>query len=67
MWVEREVAFAMQERKYKDRIVPILLSDCDPKELSWVLPLLQQVDFRSGFARGCRDLMKIWGIGYRPG
>ncbi len=65
MWVEREVAFAMQERKFKGKIVPILVSDCDPRELSWVLPSLQNVDFRGDFAEGCRDLMKIWGVGYR--
>lgn len=63
--LERCDWFAMQERKFKGKIVPILLSDCDPRELSWVLPSLQNVDFRGDFAEGCRDLMKIWGVGYR--
>jgi hypothetical protein len=33
MWVKREVAFALQDPRYEDRIVPLKYRDCDLKSL----------------------------------
>jgi len=66
-WVKWELSYALGEERYLTRIVPILLQPCRVRTLSWALPGLQQVDFTGGFARGCRDLLRIWGLGKRTG
>jgi hypothetical protein len=62
MWVKRELMFALQQRRFADRIVPVLHQPCDPGQLSWVLPSLQQVDFQQRFEDGCRELLRTWGL-----
>ena len=64
MWVKREVAFALQDPRYEDRIVPLEYRDCDLKSLQW-LTLFQMVDFAGDFTNGCQSLLRIWGIGLR--
>jgi len=66
MWVKRELLFALQQERFADRIVPILVQPCGFDRLSWVLPSFQLVDFQQSFADGCRALLRIWGLGYRP-
>jgi hypothetical protein len=66
IWVKREVLFALNDRRYAERIVPILFQPCDYDQLSWTLSLLQIVDFTQGFEEGCRALLRVWGVGYRP-
>ena len=66
MWVKRELMFALQQDRFENRIVPLLYQDCDVDSLSWVLRSFQSVDFHRGFGTGCRHLLRIWGIGYRP-
>ena len=56
-----DVAFA----RYDNRIVPLLHLPCDVNQLSWTLQGFQTVDFTRGFAAGCRELLRIWGLGYR--
>jgi hypothetical protein len=65
MWVKRELLFALQQNRFENRIVPLLYQDCDFSQLSWVLPSFQLVDFEQGFEEGCRDLLRIWGLGYK--
>lgn len=60
MWVKRELCFALNQRRFEGRIVPIRLEECDLAELSWVLPSLQYVDFARDFEEGRRDLLRIW-------
>jgi hypothetical protein len=64
MWVKREVAFALQDPRYEDRIVPLQYRDCDLKSLQW-LTLFQMVNLAEDFTAGCRNLLKIWGIDLR--
>src|SRR4051794_30343595 len=52
-WVKREVRFALNQKRYEDRIIPVLLRTCDVEALSWVLPIYQRVDFRRRFKNGC--------------
>lgn len=66
MWVQREVIFSLNDLRYNEQIVPVLYQPCDYAELSWTLPALQIVDFTQGFEEGCRALLRVWGIGYRP-
>ena len=65
MWVKRELLFALQQERFADRIVPILLQPCGFDRLSWVLPGFQFVDFQQSFDDGCRALLRVWGLGYR--
>lgn len=65
VWVKREVLFALNDNRYADRIVPVLYQPCDYDQLSWTLSLLQMVDFTGDFDEGFRDLLRIWGLGYK--
>lgn len=65
MWVKRELLFALQQNRFENRIVPVFYQPCDFSQLSWVLPGFQMIDFQQGFEEGCRDLLRIWGLGYK--
>ena len=66
IWVKREVLFSLNDPRYDERIVPVLYQSCDYDQLSWTLSLLEIVDFTQGFENGCRELLRVWGVGYRP-
>ena len=66
VWVKREVLFSLNDHRYAERIVPVLYQPCDYDQLSWTLSLLQIVDFTESFEVGCRALLQVWGVGYRP-
>ncbi|HMO53366.1 MAG TPA: toll/interleukin-1 receptor domain-containing protein [Tepidiformaceae bacterium] len=65
MWVKREVLFALGDPKFERRIVPILAEDCSTRQLSWALDQHQRVDLRTTWESGMRDLLRVWGLGYR--
>lgn len=65
MWVKRELLFVLGERRYAGRIIPILLEDCRPHLLSWTLDQLQRIDFRESWEDGMRELLRVWGKGYK--
>ena len=65
-WVKRELLYSLQESRYEGRIVPLMHEPCPYDELSWTLASMQMVDFTNGFDPGCRDLLRTWGVGYRP-
>lgn len=60
MWVRREVVFALKQRRFQTRIIPLLYKDCSPDRLSWALDDSQMVDFRKGFEAGANKLLKMW-------
>ncbi|HEX6648914.1 MAG TPA: toll/interleukin-1 receptor domain-containing protein, partial [Pyrinomonadaceae bacterium] len=66
VWVGRELTFALDEKRYNNTIVPVVFEICDYKHFAWSLVSYQAVDFTEDFDKGCRDLLQIWGIGYRP-
>jgi len=65
-WVKYELLYALQDNRFENRIVPLVYQPCDAKTLSWVLPTFQNVDFTGPFDDGCRDLLRVWGLGYQP-
>jgi hypothetical protein len=65
-WVRRELLYALNHRRYNARIIPLLCKPCKPAKLSWTLSDFQFVDFTRSFDAGCRQLLKIWKIKYRP-
>jgi hypothetical protein len=66
IWVKRELIFALQQNRFENRIVPLLYQACDVERLSWVLPVFQMIDFQRPFDDGCRELLRIWGLGFQP-
>ena len=52
MWVKREVAYALQDRRYENRIIPLKYMDCPLESLQW-LTLFQMIDFAADFKSGC--------------
>jgi len=64
-WVKRELLFALNDIRYNERIVPLLLKPCNYSRLSWTLPEFQLVDFSGSFDLGCRQLLRIWKMEYK--
>ena len=63
-WVGEEVTFALGERRYRKRIIPLLVKNCEPKKLVWTLANVQAISARP-YKNGLRKLLAIWGIRYR--
>jgi TIR domain len=64
LWVKRELCYALEQRRYNNRITPVLFQNCDYEQLSWTLSALQLVNFTEGFDEGCQKLLRIWNINY---
>jgi hypothetical protein len=64
MWVQRECAFAFQEPRFNNCIVPILFQECDLGPMKW-LRIWQMVNISTDFGEGCRQLLRIWGLGLK--
>ncbi len=63
-WVQREVSFALDERRFDHSIVPLIGRPCELGRLKW-LKIFQMVDLSRDFSDGCRRLLRIWGVGAR--
>ncbi|SRR6266568_5573945 len=61
MWVQRELGYALSEERYRNQILPLLFKKCNYAALSWTLPQLQMIDFTKSYARGCDELLRVWG------
>lgn len=64
MWVKRELLYALQQHRFENKIIPLLYQPCDYNRLSWTLSFFQMIDFSRSFEDGCRELLRIWGIGF---
>jgi hypothetical protein len=64
-WVKRELIYALEVDRYKERILPVLRKPCDHEGLSWTLAGFQFVDFSGDFDKACRLLLRRWGQTYR--
>lgn len=64
-WVRRELVHALNKPRYRNRIVPISHKVCKHVKLSWTLEEVQFVDFTTDFDEGCRNLLRVWGLGYK--
>ncbi len=59
MWVKRECAFALNDRRYEGRIIPLNYLPCELNSLEW-LTLFQMVDFSGDLVAGSRQLLRCW-------
>lgn len=64
LWVPRETAMALNDRRYDNKIIPVMYRDCDLGMMGW-LNAYQMVDLRLDFAAGARNLLKVWGVGMK--
>lgn len=64
MWVRRETALALRDKRFDGRIIPLSYRPCHLGFLEW-LQAFQMVDLQGDFDQGCRDLLRIWGIGLK--
>lgn len=49
IWVKRELNYVLIERRYNERIIPLLFKDCDFESLSWILPQYQMINFTQDY------------------
>jgi hypothetical protein len=61
-WVKRELVYVLNEKRYRGKILPVLLKPCNYNRLSWTLSEYQMVDFRTNFQKGTTRLLKAWGL-----
>ena len=59
-WVKFELTYAINQPRYDERIVPVLLQPCDYEALSWTLGSIQMVDARAGLDPATAALLNIW-------
>lgn len=64
VWVQHELRYALNARRFRHRIVPALHKTCKFERLSWTLQGFQMANFTRGFAAGCRELLRSWGMKY---
>jgi hypothetical protein len=65
-WVKRELLFALNDARYEERIVPLLVRACDWNAPSWTLGALQFIELQRRFQAGCRALLRLWGLEFDP-
>ena len=65
MWVKRELRFALDQRRFDGKILPLLYQSCDLDQLSFALWSCQMIDFTGDFHTACRALLRTWGLGYK--
>lgn len=65
-WVKRELLYSLLQDRFEGRIAPLLHRPCTHDDLSWTLSQMQMIDFSHSFDDGCRDLLRVWGIGHAP-
>jgi len=65
MWVKRELSYALIQKRFQNKIVPVLYRNCDYERLHWALAGFQMVDLTGDFATGCEELLRIWALQYK--
>lgn len=60
MWVKRELNYALIEKRYQERIIPLMFKKCNYRALSWTLPQFQIIDFRKDYQTAAAQLLRIW-------
>jgi len=65
MWVKRELRFVLRQRRFDEKILPLLYKPCSLERLSWTISSIHLIDFTGDFHTACRALLRTWGIGYK--
>lgn len=65
MWVSREMRFVLEERRFDNKILPLLYQSFDFRRFWWTLSSIQIIDFTGDFDSACSALLRTWGLGYK--
>jgi hypothetical protein len=63
-WVKWEFFYAINHNQYDERILPVIIEDCDYEELSWTLDAFQMVNFASNQENAYVQIFRTWGLGF---
>ncbi len=63
-WVIEEVTYAVIDRRYRNKVIPLVFENCNLKRLAWSIQPVQYLDFRTGWQPGSDRLLKR--LGKRP-
>lgn len=64
-WVKHEVAWVIDNRRYNERVVSVLVERCNPSRLNFVLENLQMIKHKN-VPTTMRAILAPWKITYRP-
>ena len=59
-WVKLELTYAINQPRYTDRIMPVMLKPCDYEALSWTLGSIQMVEATVNLDVGIATLLRLW-------
>jgi len=65
IWVKRELSYALNQSRYEDKIIPVLVRDCHYERLHRTLAGFQMIKLTAGFAAASRELLRIWGLHHK--
>lgn len=65
-WVRMELGYALNHSQYDEKILPVILEDCDYESLSWTLGFFQMGDLSNGEDEGYTEILGTWGFGFDP-
>lgn len=57
-WVKDEVTYALVDRRYRNRVIPLLFENCNLRRLAWSLQSIQYIDFRHSWQLGVEQLLR---------
>lgn len=67
-WVQMEYLYFLSKPDGRNRIIPVRLRPCKIERLSWTIEgTFQIVSMDSGYENSVRDVLRVWGLGYRGG
>ena len=59
-WVNRELIYALSQNHYENRIAPLMLRNCNPETLSWVLSTIQILPKEKSVLAMVSALVALW-------
>lgn len=66
-WVKDEVTYALVEKRYRNRVIPLLFETCNLRSLAWSLQSIQYIDFRTNRRRATEQLLARLGADRNAG
>ena len=66
MWVKRELIFTLQQNRFENRIVPYFIRIVTLRVFLGCYLAFRLLISKEPFEESCRELLRIWGLGYQP-
>lgn len=65
-WVKMELSYALNHNQYDGHILPVMITACDPEQLSWTLEIFEMVSLNGQRSKGYSQILNTWGLGFDP-